>query len=223
MVAATRAPNLVPNGAIRLSEAFDRLCARLDPEWAYLPELCVQWDERIARGDEDLGGNPYHHMLEIEFRAERMLRWALFDGELCACVHHLHTGVDLELYKPDWWRMGRSVGLHSDYTDDHMLGPDCQLDGVPHPIFLSKEAFENWLGTEKQLAVTTQRAASHEAEIVRDTVAFSLEEIAERTGLSRSTLYKERDANRLIVKKCGDRTLVLESDLDRFLRNLPSS
>src|SRR5579883_603414 len=103
---ATRAPNVVPKGSIRLSEAFGRLCTRLDPEWPDLPDLCVMWDECIAQGEEVRFEDPYRQVFEIEYRAERLLRSALFAGELTALIHNLDTGVDLELHRSEWSRMG---------------------------------------------------------------------------------------------------------------------
>ncbi|MBR0687700.1 helix-turn-helix domain-containing protein [Bradyrhizobium manausense] len=214
---------MIPKGTIRLSEAFDRLCASVDPEWSELPDLCARFDEWIDQGEPvDLSDDPYRRLFEVEYRAERLLRWALADGELRAFVHNLHTGVDLELPRSDWSRMGENVGIRSDYTDERTPGPDCRLDGVSQPIFLSKEAFENWLGTRKSAAVVTQGNVARNIDLMFDTRAFSLDEVIERTGLSRTKLYEEIELKHLVAKKCGNRTLVLESDLNRFLQNLPS-
>jgi hypothetical protein len=128
---AARAPNIIPKGAIRLSEAFDRLCAQLDPEWPDLPQLCGMWDEWIAQGEElNFADDPHRRTYEIEYRAEAILREALSRGQLSACIHNFHTGVDLELKRSDWGRMGETVGIQSDYTDDRTPGPDCRLEGV---------------------------------------------------------------------------------------------
>lgn len=214
-----RAPNIVPKDTVRLSEAFDRLCLHLDPDWKYLPDLCGRWDELLAQGEDDPGEDPYRHRFIVEYRAERLLRRALTDGDLRSCIHNLKTGVDLELDRAEWNRMAENVGIHSDYTDDCTPGPDCQLEGTKHPIFISKEAFENWLG--QGMRADAQGDASEAADL-RDTRSFSLEEVIERTGLSKTKLYGEIEAKRLLAKKCGNRTLFLESELSRFLQNLPN-
>jgi len=41
-----------------------------------------------------------------------------------------------------------------------------------------------------------------------------------RTGLSKTKFYEEKDSGRLRARKCGTRTLILETDLDEFLNNL---
>jgi len=219
---ATRAPNVVPKGSIRLSEAFERLCTRLDPEWPDLPDLCGRWDDWIAQGEEvDFAEDPYRRLFEIEYRAERLLRSALFAGELTALIHNLDTGVDLELHRSEWIRTGEHVGIHSDYTDDRTPGPDCRLKGVAHPIFLSKQVFENWLERGRQDLVAAEANAGHIFDRSPDTRAFSIEEVIERTGLSRTTIYEEVGQKHLVARKCRNRTIVLESDLHRFLQSLP--
>jgi excisionase family DNA binding protein len=52
------------------------------------------------------------------------------------------------------------------------------------------------------------------------TRAFSVEEVMERTGLSKTKLYEEIEHGNLRARKCGVRTLILESDLDKFLNGL---
>jgi excisionase family DNA binding protein len=119
--------------------------------------------------------------------------------------------------------MGENVGIRSDYTDARTPGPDCRLEGTAHPIFLMKDAFERWLGMEELGTSATEPNSKRRVDLLRDTRAFSIEEVIERTGLSRTKLYEEIDSKHLVAKKCGNRTLVLESDLSRFLQGLPSS
>jgi excisionase family DNA binding protein len=52
-------------------------------------------------------------------------------------------------------------------------------------------------------------------------IAFTVKEAARASGLSRSLLYLAIGRGALRAKKCGARTLILESDLRRFLRSLP--
>jgi hypothetical protein len=54
-----RAPNFVPRGAIRLSEAFEAFCCRLEPEWQDLQQRCVQWDEYLENDIDERGEDPY--------------------------------------------------------------------------------------------------------------------------------------------------------------------
>lgn len=52
-------------------------------------------------------------------------------------------------------------------------------------------------------------------------VAFTIKEAARASGLSRSLLYVAIGRGSLRARKCGARTLILDSELRRFLRNLP--
>src|SRR5262249_59850468 len=52
-------------------------------------------------------------------------------------------------------------------------------------------------------------------------LAFTIKEAARATGLSRSLLYVAIGRGALRARKCGARTLILDTDLRRFLRNLP--
>jgi excisionase family DNA binding protein len=218
-----RAPNIVPRGAVRLSEAFETLYRHLTPEWKELSDRCVQWDETSLDPQADLGEDPYRIAVVATDRAEMMLRWALKDGDLRAYVHNVGTGIDLELDRHEWLKTGEEVGLNSDYTGPRMPGPDCALDGVRHPIFLIRHEFEQWLGIRIDRAAPTLTVAqSHRSDPTRvlTTWAFSVEEVIARTGLSKTKLYEEIEQGNLRARKSGARTLILESDLDQFLNNL---
>ena len=53
--------------------------------------------------------------------------------------------------------------------------------------------------------------------------AFSVAEVAEITGLSRSTVYEAIITGELPAKKRGRRRLILAGDLETFLKGLPST
>lgn len=53
--------------------------------------------------------------------------------------------------------------------------------------------------------------------------SFSLEEVAARTGLGRTSVFHVIRDGRLIARKCGRRTIVLRSDLEAFLQSLESA
>jgi len=52
-------------------------------------------------------------------------------------------------------------------------------------------------------------------------VAFTIKQAAKASGLSRSALYVAIGHGALKARKCGARTLILDSDLRRFLQKLP--
>lgn len=51
--------------------------------------------------------------------------------------------------------------------------------------------------------------------------AYSIAEVLKLIPLGRTRLYEEISVGNLPVRKVGRRTLVLASDLDQFLCNLP--
>jgi excisionase family DNA binding protein len=52
--------------------------------------------------------------------------------------------------------------------------------------------------------------------------AYSIAEVMAQSGLGRDSIYKSIREGRLKAKKFGRRTLVLSSDLQRFLEALPA-
>ena len=53
-------------------------------------------------------------------------------------------------------------------------------------------------------------------------IAHTISEAVLASGLSRSTIYVLIGRGELKARKCGARTLILKSDLQRFLTHLPS-
>jgi excisionase family DNA binding protein len=106
-----------------------------------------------------------------------------------------------------------------------MPGPDCALNGMRQPIFLFREEFDQWMARTvgagaPNLTGAHVRPDRDETNRVLATRAFSVEEVMERTGLSKTKLYEEIEHGHLRARKCGVRTLILESDLDKFLNGL---
>jgi excisionase family DNA binding protein len=225
-----RAPNRVPKGNIRLSEAFELLYRRLTPDWETLEHLCVQCDEDPTF-DDPSQEDPYRLTFNALSGAEATLRNSLQKGELRAFVHNADTGVDLELLRTGWLRYGDEVGIFSDYTDTKTPGPDCAIDDVPHPIFLQRIDFDRWLARwEMPVDKRSRPPATPSIEDVETfrqapfaSRAFSVNEVIERTGLSKTTLYEAIADRKLRARKFGLRTLILETDLDAFLRGLPAT
>jgi excisionase family DNA binding protein len=51
--------------------------------------------------------------------------------------------------------------------------------------------------------------------------AYSIDEVAAQTGFCRDKIYGLIREDKLVARKCGRRTVVLASDLQRFLEALP--
>ena len=52
-------------------------------------------------------------------------------------------------------------------------------------------------------------------------VAFSIDEAARRANICRDLIYRAINAGKLRARKNGRRTLILASDLETYLNNLP--
>lgn len=67
--------------------------------------------------------------------------------------------------------------------------------------------------------------ASHEATASGDDaqakIAHTIPQAVLASGISRSALYQAIARGELPARKCGSRTLILDTDLRRFLRSLP--
>jgi len=57
--------------------------------------------------------------------------------------------------------------------------------------------------------------------IVKPTLAYTLDEASEATGIGRSTFYEAQAAGLIRFKKRGRTTLILTDELTRYLFNLP--
>jgi excisionase family DNA binding protein len=54
-------------------------------------------------------------------------------------------------------------------------------------------------------------------------IAYTIDEVLELVGIGRTKLYEVIGTGELPVKKLGNRTLVLASDLDEWIARLPST
>jgi hypothetical protein len=93
------------------------------------------------------------------------------------------------------------------------------------PIFLPREDFEQWMARTVgagalSLPEAYVRPDRGETSRVLATRAFSVEDVMARTGLSKTKFYSEGGLGNLRARKCGTRTLILETDLDEFLNSL---
>ena len=87
-----------------------------------------------------------------------------------------------------------------------MPGPDCALNGMRQPIFLYCEEFEQWMARTvgvdaPNLTEAHVRPDPGETKRVLATRAFSVEEVMERTGLSKTKLYEEIEHGNLCAQK----------------------
>jgi hypothetical protein len=75
------------------------------------------------------------------------------------------------------------------------------------------------LEPNSRLAAVDKVASLIEAQQAR--LAYTIPEAVSASGLSRSMLYVAIGRGSLQARKCGARTLILDSDLRAFLRDLP--
>lgn len=54
-------------------------------------------------------------------------------------------------------------------------------------------------------------------------LAFTVAEVAEMLGVGVSTLYRWQSLGMIEFRKAGKRTLILKTEVDRFLRDMPEA
>jgi hypothetical protein len=52
-------------------------------------------------------------------------------------------------------------------------------------------------------------------------IAYSIDDVVKLVGIGRSLLFEELAAGRIVAKKIGRRTVILETDLSAWLTSLP--
>jgi hypothetical protein len=54
-------------------------------------------------------------------------------------------------------------------------------------------------------------------------LAFSINDVVAVSGVGRTLVFAEIKLGRLVARKCGRRTVILQTDLQDWLNSLPSS
>jgi hypothetical protein len=54
-------------------------------------------------------------------------------------------------------------------------------------------------------------------------IALTIADAVSMTGIGRTSLYAAIKAGKLVARKCGKRTIILQSDLITWLNSLPAS
>ena len=88
-------------------------------------------------------------------------------------------------------------------------------------MLLWATTIEKVTGNNRHMANAAE-APPHDGEQSRDQRAFTIREVARITGLSRTSIYEAIRQKLLHKKKFGKRTLILCSEVDRFLQSLPT-
>lgn len=53
-----------------------------------------------------------------------------------------------------------------------------------------------------------------------ENVYYSINEVLKMLGICRSTLYKEINSGRLVIRKVRSRTIILKQDFDNYIESL---
>jgi excisionase family DNA binding protein len=58
-------------------------------------------------------------------------------------------------------------------------------------------------------------------DIVGRKAAYTINEVCAQTGFGRDTIYKAIKQGKLVARKCGKRTTILDDELRAYLTSLP--
>jgi hypothetical protein len=147
----------IPEGHIRLSQAFDLYYEAVTPNWH---ELDAAVD--AANPPEGQSSAAHFRGLDIARRAafdardaardeaDKKFRAALAAGELRAMIRDPDKGELLELSQSGWDKAANGFpgGFDEDFVepgDAFQPGPAAVIDGYLRPVFFSLEDFKNWL------------------------------------------------------------------------------
>jgi hypothetical protein len=88
-------------------------------------------------------------------------------------------------------------------------------ESVP-PLGLAQQRF---LQPDK----VTEVKEALQTDCLQPLLALSIAQVVRCSGLSRTLVYQEMRAGRLLARKCGRRTVILQTDLEAFLSALPAA
>jgi hypothetical protein len=147
----------IPEGHIRLSQAFDLYYEAVTPNWQGLDAAINEpMASPPAAGKDGEATNPL--VLAFNARdaargaAEMRFRKALAAGELRALIRDPDNGALLEL-SPDGWERssddgGFAAGFDEDFvepSDFFQPGPTAVINGYLRPVFFKDEEFNSWI------------------------------------------------------------------------------
>jgi hypothetical protein len=152
-----RSDDPIPEGHIRLSQAFDLYYEAVTPNWQGLDAAINEpMASPPAAGKDGEATNPL--VLAFNARdaargaAEMRFRKALATGELRALIRDPDNGALLEL-SPDGWERssddgGFAAGFDEDFvepSDFFQPGPTAVINGYLRPVFFKDKEFNSWI------------------------------------------------------------------------------
>lgn len=152
----------IPKDAIWLNDAFDQVLARIEttPELVQFDE---DWSERLEKSrqfEKTVGHDPETFDAELEQRwhcmkqANLLLRLAIENKELIACVRDPRTGETLQLHSGGWvhdkWNDYIPAAIWQPFVDTgdiELPGPEgTVIEGKHLPVFFMQVELQVWLG-----------------------------------------------------------------------------
>ncbi len=147
----------IPEGHIRLSQAFDLYYEAVTPNWQGLDAAINEpMASPPAAGKDGEATDPL--VLAFNARdaargaAEMKFRKALAAGELRALIRDPDNGALLELSRDGWKRSSDdgefTAGFDEDFVepgDMFQPGPTAVINGYLRPVFFKDEEFNSWI------------------------------------------------------------------------------
>jgi hypothetical protein len=152
-----RSDDPIPEGHIRLSQAFDLYYEAVTPNWQGLDAAINEpMANPPAAGKDGEATEPL--VLAFNARdaargaAEMKFRKALAAGELRALIRDPDNGALLELSRHGWERSSDDGGFVAGFDEDFVEagdffqpGPTAVINGYLRPVFFKDEEFNSWI------------------------------------------------------------------------------
>ena len=94
-------------------------------------------------------------------------------------------------------------------------------DGPRAAVRYSRSKLNEWLATRSRGEESTHDKSASLGEPDVPQLAMSVEQAAEASGICRSAIYTAMRDGKLLARKSGSRTVILHSDLAKYLETLP--
>ena len=208
----------IPEGHIRLSQAFDLYYEAVTPNWQGLDAAINEPMASPPVAGKD-GGATNPLVLAFNARdaargaAEMKFRKALAAGELRALIRDPDNGALLELSRDGWERSSNDGGFAAGFDEDFVEpsdffqpGPPAVTNGCLRPVVFMEEEFNSWIARNvpgRDVHVRGRKPSYHRPSVRK--WVFDLMDHHGELSLDDPQWKSQADLERAILRKFSER------------------